>query len=150
MADTVFAKIIRGEIPCHKVYEDSRVFAFLDINPLSPGHMLVVPKEAAERLDELSDESAAAIGRVLPRPCRAVVAATGTREYNVLENNGHPGPPGDRTGALSHYPQAERARGSRHRLAADQPESPSRRPYSPKRLQTRSSERYGARRVNFA
>jgi histidine triad (HIT) family protein len=88
MADTVFAKIIRSEIPCHKVYEDSRVFAFLDINPLSPGHTLVVPKEAAETLDQLSDESAAAIGRVLPRLCRAVVAATGTREYNVLENNG--------------------------------------------------------------
>jgi hypothetical protein len=84
MADTVFAKIIRGEIPCHKVYEDSRVFAFLDINPLSPGHMLVVPKEAAETLDQLSDESAAAIGRVLPRLCRAVVAATGTRLVPVL------------------------------------------------------------------
>jgi histidine triad (HIT) family protein len=88
MADTVFGKIIRGEIPCHKVYEDSRVLAFLDINPLSRGHILVVPKEAAETLDQLSDESAAAIGRVLPRLCRAVVTATGIREYNVLENNG--------------------------------------------------------------
>jgi histidine triad (HIT) family protein len=107
MADTVFGKIIRGEIPCHKVYEDSRVVAFLDINPLSPGHTLVVPKEAAETLDQLSDESAAAIGRVLPRLCRAVIAVTGTREYNVLENNG--------------------TRGSWHRLATDQPQSPSRR-----------------------
>ena len=88
MADTVFGKIIRGEIPCHKVYEDDRVLAFLDINPLSQGHTLVVPKEAAETLDQLSDESAAAVGRVLPRLCRAVVAATGVREYNVLENNG--------------------------------------------------------------
>jgi histidine triad (HIT) family protein len=88
MADTVFSKIIRGEIPCHKVYEDAHVLAFLDINPLSRGHTLVVPKEAAETLDCLSDESAAAVGRVLPRLCRAVIAATGTREYNVLENNG--------------------------------------------------------------
>jgi histidine triad (HIT) family protein len=88
MADTVFGKIIRGEIPCHKVYEDSQVLAFLDINPLSPGHTLVVPKETAGTLDQLSDESGAAIGRVLPRLCRAVVAATGIREYNVLENNG--------------------------------------------------------------
>ncbi len=88
MADTVFGKIIRGEIPCHKVYEDEKVVAFLDISPLSHGHTLVVPKEAAETLDRLSDESAAALGRVLPRLCRAVVAATGTREYNVLENNG--------------------------------------------------------------
>lgn len=88
MADTIFSRIIRGEIPCHKVYEDAHVLAFLDINPLSHGHTLVIPKEAAETLDRLSDESAAAVGRVLPRLCRAVVAVTGTREYNVLENNG--------------------------------------------------------------
>ena len=88
MADTVFGKIVRGEIPCNKVYEDDQVVAFLDINPLSAGHTLVVPKEPAETLDRLSDESAAALGRVLPRLCRAVVAATGVREYNVLENNG--------------------------------------------------------------
>jgi histidine triad (HIT) family protein len=88
MADTVFGKIVRGEIPCNKVYEDEKVLAFLDINPLSEGHVLVVPKEPAETLDRLSDESAAAVGRVLPRLCRAVVAATGVKEYNVLENNG--------------------------------------------------------------
>ncbi len=88
MADTVFGKILRGEIPCHKVYEDEKVLAFLDINPLSHGHTLLIPKEAAVTLDELSDESAAALGRVLPRLCRAVIAVTGVREYNVLENNG--------------------------------------------------------------
>jgi histidine triad (HIT) family protein len=88
MADTVFGRIVRGEIPCHKVYEDDKVLAFLDINPLSDGHTLVVPKEAAETMDRLSDDSAAAVGRVLPRLCRAVVAATGVKEYNVLENNG--------------------------------------------------------------
>lgn len=88
MAETIFSKIIRGEIPCHRVYEDERVLAFLDINPLSDGHTLVIPKEPAATLDELSDDSAAALGRVLPRICRAVVAATGIREYNVLENNG--------------------------------------------------------------
>lgn len=89
MADTVFGKIVRGEIPCNKVYEDDKVLAFLDVNPLSPGHILVVPKEPAETLDRLSDDSAAALGRVLPRLCRAMIAATGVREYNVLENNGH-------------------------------------------------------------
>jgi histidine triad (HIT) family protein len=89
MADTVFGKIVRGEIPCNKVYEDDKVLAFLDINPLSPGHILVLPKEPAETLDRLSDDSAAALGRVLPRLCRAMIAATGVREYNVLENNGH-------------------------------------------------------------
>ncbi|HVN46915.1 MAG TPA: HIT family protein [Steroidobacteraceae bacterium] len=88
MAETVFGKILRGEIPCNKVYEDEKVLAFLDISPLSEGHILVIPKEPAETLDRLSDESAAALGRVLPRLCRAVIAATGVQEYNVLENNG--------------------------------------------------------------
>lgn len=88
MADTIFKKIIAGEIPCHKVYEDAQVLAFLDINPLSRGHTLVIPKEPAVTLDQLSDDSAAAVGRALPRICRAVMAATGTREYNILENNG--------------------------------------------------------------
>jgi histidine triad (HIT) family protein len=88
MADTLFAKIIAGQIPCHKVYEDDRVLAFLDINPLTRGHTLVVPKEPAETLDKLSDESAAALGRVLPRICRAVIEATGVSQYNVLQNNG--------------------------------------------------------------
>jgi histidine triad (HIT) family protein len=88
MADTIFGKILAGQIPCHRVYEDEHVLAFLDINPLTRGHTLVIPKEPAERLDQLSDESAAALGRVLPRLCRAVIAATGVTEYNVLENNG--------------------------------------------------------------
>ncbi|MGH7243944.1 MAG: HIT family protein [Phycisphaerales bacterium] len=85
---TIFSKIIKGEIPSHKVYEDDKVFAFLDIGPLSTGHTLVIPKEVAPTLDELSDESSAAIGRVLPRLCRAVMQATGARDYNVLQNNG--------------------------------------------------------------
>lgn len=89
MADTIFKKIIDGEVPAHKVYEDAHVIAILDIGPLSRGHTLVIPKEPAETLDQLSDESAAAVGRVLPRLCRAVAAATGVRDYNVLENNGH-------------------------------------------------------------
>jgi histidine triad (HIT) family protein len=88
MPDTVFGKIIAGTIACHKVYEDERVLAFLDIAPLSRGHTLVVPKEPAVSLDQLSDESAAALGRVLPRICRAVIEVTGVKEYNVLENNG--------------------------------------------------------------
>lgn len=88
MADTIFKKILSGDIPCHKVYEDPKVLAFLDISPISPGHTLVIPREPAETLDKLSDESAAAIGRVLPRLCRAVMKATGTSEYNLLQNNG--------------------------------------------------------------
>jgi histidine triad (HIT) family protein len=88
MSETVFAKIIRGEIPCHPVYEDEHVLAFLDINPLSRGHTLIVPKEAVETLDQVSDEAGAAIGRALVRVSRAVKAATGCATYNVLQNNG--------------------------------------------------------------
>jgi histidine triad (HIT) family protein len=87
MAETVFDKILRGEIPSHKLYEDEYVYAFLDIAPLSFGHALVIPKERAKTLDLLSDESAAAIGRVLPRLCRAIKSVTGTAAFNVLENN---------------------------------------------------------------
>lgn len=85
---TIFDKILRGEIPSFKVYEDEHVFAFLDIGPLSKGHTLVIPKESKAYLHELSDDSAAALGRVLPRLCRAVLKATGATAYNVLQNNG--------------------------------------------------------------
>jgi len=88
MKDTVFSKILRGEIPAHRVYEDDLVLAFLDVGPLSRGHLLVIPKEPATTLAELSDESSAAIGRVLPRLCRALKAVTGVEAYNVLQNNG--------------------------------------------------------------
>ncbi len=88
MAETVFTKILRGEIPCHRVYEDAQVLAFLDINPIARGHTLVIPKEPAATLDALSDDAAAAVGRVLPRIARAVLAATGTESFNLLQNNG--------------------------------------------------------------
>ncbi len=88
MSDTVFSKILRGEIPAHKLYEDEHVLAFLDVGPLSRGHALVIPKEPAVTLDALSDEAAAAIGRVLPRLCRALMVTTGATAYNVLQNNG--------------------------------------------------------------
>ncbi len=88
MAETVFSRIIRGELPCHRVYEDTDVLAFLDINPLCEGHTLVIPKAEVETLDQLTDEQAAAIGRVLPRISRAVLAATGTREFHVVQKNG--------------------------------------------------------------
>jgi len=85
---TIFDKILAGEIPCHRVYEDDHVLAFLDIGPLSPGHTLVIPKERKAHLHELSDDAAAALGRVLPRICRAVMKASGASDYNVLQNNG--------------------------------------------------------------
>ncbi len=85
MAETIFSKILRGELPCHRVYEDDQVLAFLDIFPLSRGHTLVIPKEPAVTLDQLSDDAAAALGRVLPRIARAVLAASGATAYNLLQ-----------------------------------------------------------------
>ena len=88
MADTIFGKILRNEIPCDRVYEDADVLAFLDVNPLSRGHTLVIPREPAETIDKLSPAAAAALGRALPRVARAVMKATGATAYNVLQNNG--------------------------------------------------------------
>lgn len=88
MADTIFSKILRGDIPCHKVYEDDLVLAFLDIGPLSYGHTLIIPKEEVATLDQLSDEASAAIGRILPRLCRAIKHVTGCQQFNILQNNG--------------------------------------------------------------
>lgn len=88
MAETIFSKIVAGDIPCHRVYEDEHVLAFLDINPLSKGHTLVIPKQPAERLEELTPDAAAALGRALPKIAKLVLAITGAAGYNVLQNNG--------------------------------------------------------------
>ena len=87
MSETIFSRIIAGQIPCHRIYEDPHVLSFLDIAPLAPGHSLIIPKEPARTLDELSDEAAAALGRALPRICRAIKRVTGCSAYNVLQNN---------------------------------------------------------------
>ncbi|HET9850395.1 MAG TPA: HIT domain-containing protein [Candidatus Saccharimonadales bacterium] len=56
MADSIFTKIIKGEIPAHKIYEDDKTLAFLDINPIQPGHALVIPKTQIEFLWDLPDD----------------------------------------------------------------------------------------------
>lgn len=58
---SIFTKIIEGEIPCHKVYEDELTIAFLDINPVQEGHVLVVPKKEVDNLFDLSDEDYQAV-----------------------------------------------------------------------------------------
>lgn len=87
---TIFDRILDGDIPCHKVYENESVLAFLDIMPLSRGHTLVIPKERKARLHELSPASGAALGEALVHVAQAVVRATGSEDYNVLQNNGAP------------------------------------------------------------
>jgi len=56
MQDSIFTKIIKGEIPSHKVYEDDKTFAFMDIHPIQPGHVLVIPKTQVSNFYELEDE----------------------------------------------------------------------------------------------
>ncbi|MBT8484454.1 MAG: HIT family protein [Phycisphaerales bacterium] len=85
---TIFARILDGEIPCHRVYEDDHVLAFLDVGPISRGHTLLIPKERVASLHEMSPDAGAALGRVLPRLAGAIVKATGADAYNVLLNNG--------------------------------------------------------------
>lgn len=63
---TIFSRIIAGEIPCYKVAEDDKYFAFLDINPLVKGHTLVVPKQEVDYIFDLNDEDLAGM-QVLPR-----------------------------------------------------------------------------------
>jgi histidine triad (HIT) family protein len=61
MADSIFTKITRGEIPSHKIYEDEKTLAFLDIHPVQPGHTLVISKKQVEFIWDLDDEDYAAV-----------------------------------------------------------------------------------------
>jgi histidine triad (HIT) family protein len=61
MEDCIFCKIIKGDIPCFKIYEDDKVLAFADINPITVGHTLVIPKNHSENLWEISDDDLIAV-----------------------------------------------------------------------------------------
>ena len=88
MVNCVFCKIISGELPAVKVYEDEYVVAFLDINPANPGHTLVVPKRHVERLEELEPDEAQALLYAAARLAPAIVRAVGAEGYNILMNIG--------------------------------------------------------------
>lgn len=86
--DCLFCKMVAGDIPCHKVYEDADVMAFLDIGPIVRGHTLVVPKHHRTNYLDCPPAVAAQLAAVLPRLCRGIVAATGATACHVLTNNG--------------------------------------------------------------
>jgi len=73
--DNIFAKIIRGEIPCNKVYEDEHSLAFLDIMPRSPGHTLVIPKAPARSILDISAEDFAHVARTVKKVATAAAKA---------------------------------------------------------------------------
>ncbi|WP_339747253.1 HIT family protein [uncultured Maricaulis sp.] len=88
--DNIFAKILRGELPCVKVYEDESVLAFMDIFPQAPGHVLVVPKEAARNALEMSDDGLAAAMLRVKRIGKAVKAALAPDGIMIAQLNGAP------------------------------------------------------------
>ncbi len=86
----IFAKILRGEIPCVKVYEDGATLAFMDVMPQAEGHVLVVPKEAAENLFDLSPSGAAALIATTQKVAKAVKEGLGAPGIMLAQLNGAP------------------------------------------------------------
>ena len=86
--DCVFCKIVAGEVPATKIYEDDVVLAFLDIGPISDGHTLVISKQHVEKLHECPAELLGQVGSHLGKIAKAVASAMSSEGYNVLCNNG--------------------------------------------------------------
>jgi histidine triad (HIT) family protein len=86
--NNIFAKIVRGEAPCFKVYEDAQSIAFMDIMPQAEGHVLVIPKEGAETIFELSDESTAALSKTTKKVAAAVKSVVKTPGVMLAQLNG--------------------------------------------------------------
>jgi histidine triad (HIT) family protein len=90
-SSNIFAKIIRGELPCHKVYEDDRALVFLDIMPRAPGHALVIPKRAARNLLDVAPDDLAHVAKIVQKVARAgmkVFSADGVTVQQFNENAG--------------------------------------------------------------
>jgi histidine triad (HIT) family protein len=88
MEDCIFCKIVKGEIPCFKVYEDDRVLAFLDINPIAEGHTLIIPKKHAENLWEIPGEDLSAIHLASQKIIQAIRETLDPTGVAVLQLNG--------------------------------------------------------------
>lgn len=90
MADCIFCDIIYGRLPCAKIYEDDRVISFLDINPVNPGHTLVVPKTHYATLFDISEEDLSACTIVSHKLAKAVFRGTNASGLNLIQNNFRP------------------------------------------------------------
>jgi len=127
--DCIFCKIVTGQIPAIKIYEDEQVFAFLDIGPVSDGHTLVVPKQHIEKLHECPSELLGPVSSVLVKIARAVSTGMNSDGYNVLCNNGraagqlvghvhfHIIPRNDDDGVFNHWPSYEYEQGKSEQIA---------------------------------
>ena len=85
--NNIFAKILRGELPCHKVYEDDKALAFLDIMPRAPGHTLVLPKAPARNLLDVDPADLAHVMQVAQKIARAGMKAFGADGVTVQQFN---------------------------------------------------------------
>ena len=88
MSETIFSKIINGEIPSYKVYEDEYVYAFLDISQVTKGHTLLVPKKVSANIFETDSETMKHIGVALPKVANAIKKAFNPDGLNIIQNNG--------------------------------------------------------------
>jgi len=88
MQDCIFCKIVAGEIPSVKVYEDDLVFAFMDINPVQPGHTLIIPKAHAENLGEISASDLSAVHATSQKIVKAMQTALGPVSVAAVQLNG--------------------------------------------------------------
>jgi histidine triad (HIT) family protein len=86
--DCIFCKIINGEIPSEKVYEDDKVFAFMDINPLNDGHVLIIPKSHASTIHEIGEDDFLAVMSATHKLAAAVRKALKPDGINLLQLNG--------------------------------------------------------------
>jgi histidine triad (HIT) family protein len=87
MADTIFGRILRGEVPADFVYEDDRAVAFHDVNPRAPTHILIVPRKPIERLSVAQDGDEALLGHLMRVACR-VAREAGLEDFRVVINDG--------------------------------------------------------------
>ena len=85
--NNIFAKILRGELPCHKVYEDGKVLAFLDIMPRAPGHTLVLPKAAARNLLDVAPDDLSALMLATQKIARAAIKSFGADGITLQQFN---------------------------------------------------------------
>ena len=88
MEDCIFCKIIKGELPSVKIYEDGEVLAFLDINPVNPGHTLVIPKEHYEDFSSTPNEILSKMMPIIDKISKAMMEGLNVSGFNLALNNG--------------------------------------------------------------
>jgi histidine triad (HIT) family protein len=96
--ECIFCKIIAGDIPSYKVYEDDKVMAFFDILPISPGHTIIVPKNHVADVENLSDDDLCAMALAMKKIGKAVMEGLGVKGYSVFLDN--------KSAANQHVPHA--------------------------------------------